>query len=391
MHTIKSFINSPRYVCLLIIILVIAASLQSFLGGVTYFSDIELPYTKYNNYLIFKHSFFHLLEDKNLYILHPDAHHDLFKYSPTFALLFGVLAWMPDIAGLILWNAINAFILIAAVYALPSINQKIAGAICLFLLVELLTSIQNEQSNGLMAGLIIFTFVFLEKGKYILAAFCLVFSVYIKLFGLVALALYLLYPNKIKNASSLLFWVIVFTLLPLLVNTPSQLITQYGNWWEMLQNDHAGSIGISVAGLLETWFGMTGNYKTIVTVVGILLFCLPLLRFDQYKNESFRRLILSSILIWVVIFNHKAESPTFIIAVAGVAIWYFTQQRSTANLILLLLTLFFTSLSPTDLFPYFIRKEYFEPYAIKALPCLLVWLIINWKSFTIKKEHPLPA
>ncbi len=390
MHSIKAFISSPRYVCILFVLLVIAASLQSFLGGVTYFTGIDLPYTKYNNYLIFKHSFYHLLEDKNLYILHQDAHHDLYKYSPAFALLFGALAWMPPIAGLIFWNAINAFVLIGAVYAIPGINKKTAGAICLFTLVELLTSIQNEQSNGLMAGLIIFTFVFLEKRKYWLAAFCLVFSVYIKLFGLVALALYLLYPGKLKLAATTIVWVIVFTLLPLLVNTPSQLLAQYGNWWEMLRNDHAGSIGISVAGLLETWFGVAGSYKTMVTLTGILLFCIPLLRFNQYMNASFRRLILSSVLIWVVIFNHKAESPTFIIAVAGVAIWYFTQQQHIINLILLVLTLVFTSLSPTDLFPYFIRKEWFEPYMIKAFPCLLVWLKINLELLCIKKEHPLP-
>jgi len=390
-RSIKSFVSSSRAVFFLFVIIVIAASLQSFLGGTTYFSGIELPYTKYNNYLIFKHSFYHLLEERNLYILHPHAHHDLYKYSPTFALLFGVIAWMPDIAGLIVWNAVNAFVLIAAVYVIPGINKKTAGIICLFVLVELLTSLQNEQSNGLMAGLIIFTYVFLEKRKYWMAAFCVVFSVYIKLFGLVALALYLLYPGKPKLAATLLLWVTVFTLLPLIVNSPLQLIAQYGNWWEMLQNDHADSIGISVAGLFQTWFGVNGSGKTMIMVAGIVLFCIPLVRLDQYNNNLFRRLILASVLIWVVIFNHKAESPTFIIAVAGVAIWYFTQQSSTVNIVLLVSTLVFTSLSSTDLFPYFIRKEYFEPYAIKALPCLLVWLKINLDLMHIKKEHLLPT
>ena len=34
----------------------------------------------------------------------------------------------------------------------------------------------------------------------------------------------------------------------------------------------------------------------------------------------------------------------------------------------------FTSLSTTDLFPAFIRKEWFEPYAIKVVPVVLVWV-----------------
>ena len=33
-----------------------------------------------------------------------------------------------------------------------------------------------------------------------------------------------------------------------------------------------------------------------------------------------------------------------------------------------------TSLSPSDLFPAFIRKELVQPYALKALPVALVWL-----------------
>src|SRR5580658_9739822 len=43
--------------------------------------------TYYNNYVIFKYSFFHLIDGKNLYGIYPDDHWDLFKYSPTFAFL----------------------------------------------------------------------------------------------------------------------------------------------------------------------------------------------------------------------------------------------------------------------------------------------------------------
>jgi hypothetical protein len=33
----------------------------------------------------------------------------------------------------------------------------------------------------------------------------------------------------------------------------------------------------------------------------------------------------------------------------------------------------FTTLSPTDLFPPFIRNEFFWPYVVKAVPCILIW------------------
>lgn len=140
----------------------------------------------------------------------------------------------------------------------------------------------------------------------------------------------------------------------------------------MLSNDHSISDGLSVIGWLKTWFNWQVN-KTYVSLVGVVLFCIPLLRIKAYSNYQYRILMLASILIWVVIFNHRAESPTFIIAISGVALWYFSQAQNTENLILLILALIFTGLSSTDLFPKFIRDQYVWPYVLKAVPCILVW------------------
>jgi hypothetical protein len=137
-------------------------------------------------------------------------------------------------------------------------------------------------------------------------------------------------------------------------------------------NDHSISDGLSVIGWLKTWFGWAPD-KTLVSLAGVVLFCLPLLLYRQYSQYTFRLLLLASVLIWVVIFNHRAESPTFVIAVSGVALWYFAQTPKTENLVLLLLTLIFTVLSPTDLFPATVRTEWFTPYVVKAVPCILVW------------------
>jgi hypothetical protein len=95
-------------------------------------------------------------------------------------------------------------------------------------------------------------------------------------------------------------------------------------------------------------------------------------------------------LIWVIIFNHKAESPTYIIAVTGVGIWYFanTGYRSYRARIWHNLTLtavfVFTCLSPTDIFPSYIIHYFFVPYTIKAIPCILVWGIVWVKLMTMK-------
>jgi len=146
----------------------------------------------------------------------------------------------------------------------------------------------------------------------------------------------------------------------------------------MLTNDHSASVGYSVLGWLQTWFKTEPN-KILVLVTGLILLLLPLLKTKKYKIYSFRLTMLTSILIWIVIFNHKAESPTFVIAISGVAIWFFTQTLSTTNIILLILAVFFTCLAPTDLYPKLIRKDIFEVYVVKTVPCILVWCKIMYE------------
>ena len=38
-----------------------------------------------------------------------------------------------------------------------------------------------------------------------------------------------------------------------------------------------------------------------------------------------------------------------------------------------------TSMSPSDLFPAFLRKTYVHPYALKALPCVVIWLTLIYE------------
>ena len=184
-------------------LLALSATLQSYYGSPTIFNDLE--YTAYNNYLIFKQSFFHLIEGKDLFILYPKEHWDLYKYSPTFSLMMAPLAILPDVVGLFIWNLLNALVLFFGIkkLQLPARFKgiefsKISMFIILFVGLELMTSLQNEQSNGLLAGLIILAFVFLEKEKIWLGTLCITLTFYIKIFGIVAFALFLVYPQKGK-------------------------------------------------------------------------------------------------------------------------------------------------------------------------------------------------
>lgn len=366
----------------IVIFLSILASIQSYKADKQAVDPGGPLYNHYNNYSIYKQSFFHLINGQDLYVKYPDEHWDLYKYTPTFSVFFGAFAFLPDWLGLNLWNLLNALVLLFAIYYLPRKSLKEKVLIVFVVLIELVTALQNEQSNALMAGMIVLSFGLLERKHYFFASFFLVFTVFIKLFGLVGFALLLLYPEKRKFVQYAFGWFVLFLLIPLIFISPTAYIQIYESFWHMLQADHMGSAGLSVMSWLQIWFGLAASQNLIV-VLGVSLFLVPLARIKAYQHKAFRLLLLSSILLWVVIFNHKAESPTFIIAMTGVALWFVSSKRSKTDIAVLLSAILFTSLSPSDLFPANFRESFLIPYVIKAVPCILIWSMIIFRMLTM--------
>jgi hypothetical protein len=402
-QTIREFLLRPRTLLVLYIGMALFASIQLVSLGThkyIYSGPVDQPtlnkpgylerfagkeITEYNNYVIFKSSFFHLINQQGLYTIYPSEHWDLYKYSPTFALLMAPMAYLPDIAGLSIWNLLNALVLFFAIRMLP-FKSKMQCLLLWFVAQELLTSLQNAQSNGLMCGLMIAAYAHMQRGKPALATLWLMFATFIKVYGAIGFCLFLFYPQKPKFILYAALWGIVFAACPLIVTPLDTLVSQYRSWAALMAEDAAGATGLSVAGWLKSWFGLD-NLRAQVSLAGIVLFFIPLLRFKLYKDDVFRLLFVAFMLIWVVIFNHKAESPTFVIAAAGVGIWYFAMPKATWRTVLLWLVFIFTCLAGTDIFPPYVKKHFIYPYTIKVVPCIIAWCVIFAELMLLKKPE----
>ncbi len=332
-------------------------------------------HASYNNYVVFRNAFSNLVAHRDLYAWHLDQQWDLYKYSPSFAVLMAPFAALPTLPGLVLWNLLNALSLVLAIQLLP-LERRAARVAVYLVLIELVTSVQNAQSNGLVAALFLLTFAMLERDKPALAALFTVLNVAIKLFGAAGLVLFLLYPSKRRAAGWLLLWLVVIAALPLLVVGPAELSGIYRSWLVLLREDTVRANTLSFYGWLGTWFGLAPPRAPVLAASAVVL-CLPLLRIRRYGERSFRLLMLASVLIWVVVFNHKAESPTFIIAWCGVVLWYFATPPSPFTRTVLALSFVLVTLSPTDVFPKWIRTRVFAPYSAKAVPCIAVWGLVG--------------
>jgi hypothetical protein len=343
----------------------------------------EEKFTKYNNYLIFRQSFPHLVKGEDLYKSHEPEHFDLYKYSPAFAVLMAPFAMFADLPGLIAWNLINAFALFFGIYFLPFLKRKEKIFALWFVLIELLTSLQNAQSNGLIAGLLLLSFGQFEKRNPALASLFIVLSAYIKIFGIAAVLLGLLYPGKLKFIAYTFFWGVLFALLPLVFTNWETLIMQYKSWYHLISSESTASFGISIFGILHSWFLF--DSKNLALLIGFFILLAPLLRMRQYGENIFRLYFFASLLIWMIVFNHRGESPTYVIAVAGAAIWFFHDFKNRLDIFLILFLFVLTCLSPTDLFPRLLRTNWVVPYSLKALPCIPIWIKINYDLLLKKK------
>jgi len=379
------FAASQRHVLYLYILVVLAVSLQQWFSHPKNFGG-DIYYPDYNNFVIFKQSFYHLIDGKDLYQSFPQQHWDLFKYSPTFALLFAPLAVLPDLAGIILWTALNALVLFWGIQRTPAFTQPTRTKILLFVLIELITSLQNMQSNALIAGLVLLAFALLEEGNYFAGILCITCTVFIKIFGVLAFGILIFYPNKPRLILYAAASVLLFLLLPLVVVPVQQLVDLYASWWTLLSADHSAAYGLSMMGWLQTWFHLSVT-NDVVVLGGLILLGLPLLWWKRYASYGYRIDLVSGLVVWLVILNHRAESPRYIIAACGAALWYFTKPRGALDLLLIVSFFIFTILSRTDIFPSFIQKEWFEPFVVKAVPAIFIWFRIVYESIAWRESE----
>ena len=354
-----------------------------------------------NNYLIFKNVFWHSVQEQHLYNLYPTEYSDKNHYGPFFSMLIAPFALLPNYMGVTLWAMANAGILFYAIQKLP-LTSWAKNVILLISLIETLTSIQNVQFNPMLCSWVILTYVFIKEEKLGLAAMLIVAGTLIKLYGIVGILFIFFTKNPKKLIAQLFLWGAVFFCLPMLISSPEFVLKSYVDWYHVLQEknlqnvssyQHMGMTDISAMGFIRRVSGMHDLSNLFFILPSGLLMLLPLVRISKWEEVSFQLSYLAQGLIGVVIFSTSAESPTYVIAVVGFAIWYvlYAPTHSKWMYFLLLFVLVFTVLSPTDIFPRYIRLEYVIRYSLKALPCFLAWLIITYQllfsNFEKKSPH----
>lgn len=350
--------------------------------------------TSHNNYLIFIYTFFHAEEHLNLFSRYPQ-YGDMNHYGPFFSMLIAPFAMLPEFIGMFFWELANTLFLYYAIQTLPLKNLKI-NAVYWIVAHELLTALFACQINPSITAIIILSYTLIDRKQNFWAAFLIMLGTFIKLYGIVGLAFFFFVKEKPKFIAYCIFWSIIFFLTPMIFFGHEYIISQYKEWYislsaKQIENATLDSWqDISLMGIVRRVTANPNLSNLPFLIPGIILFCLPYLRIKQYQSQSFRLMYLASTLIFTVIFSNSSESPTYIIAFAGVAIWFVLQEKpiSQTAIALFIFAILLTTLAPSDLYPKYIRVNYIMHYSLKALPCVLIWIYISYqllfKDFSLK-------
>ncbi|WP_026315625.1 glycosyltransferase family 87 protein [Riemerella columbina] len=379
------FISNPKYIFGIYLLTSIITALSKMGEG------------QHNNYLIFKNVFYNTLHRQNLYGLYPELYFDSNHYGIFFSWLIMPFALLPDVLGMPLWNLANAGLLIYAFSKLPLSTPK-KSFVAWLCFQEYITAAVSLQFNVGLTALLILSAIYINNKKEVHAAVAILIGFFVKIYGIAGLSGFFFIKNKMKFIFSIIGISILFFVMPMLISDVHFGWHSYVDWYQSLSEKNLSNQVLgnrqdySLMGIVRRVLGDANISNLIFLIPGMLVFALPYIRISQYQHTAFRMMILASTLLFIVLFSSGSESPTYIIAVAGVMIWFIMQKQQTPlTLGLMIFVMVLTCFGFSDLFPRWIKEEYIIKYSLKALPCCLVWFRIIYELMVkdFEKDYAL--
>ena len=256
---------------------------------------------------------------------------------------------------------------------------------------EALTAVQNAQSNGLVAALMILTLLATERRQPLLGATWIAIGASVKLFPIGAGVFGLLDRRRWTHLASCAAIGVALLALPLLITSPASLAAQYRSWLVVENADRTQPGMMWIGGALEWARGAPVPHAPI-QLVGLTWMLFATYRcMSQWSDATVRRLFLASTLVFATIFNHQAESPSYVIAFTGIGIWWSVLRRARWRDAVMVGAFVFGSVSGTDIAPGTWRQIYLFTWQLKAIVATVVWCAIQydlWRAITPSRRSP---
>ncbi len=292
------------------------------------------------NLEVFRHASRSLLTHRDLY---DGSSVDWYKYSPSFALIFLPLALVPAWLAAAVWGAVNFGAAFAGIHAMtredPRGGVDSSGARNVAMLAALpgvLLATDGDQANLLVAGLMLLACSAFARNRSIRGAALVILGFLVKIFPLGAVLFALLDRERERNLFRVIVAMAIGLLLPLLVIHPSELAAQYSSWVSITRFDHAHNRGWSLVTLARD-IGLPALSVQIAALTTLALPVIGAMTAPAPPTMAWRRAFAASLLILIVLCNHRSEYTSFVISSIGVGLWFADARRTPASYVLLAL------------------------------------------------------
>lgn len=331
---------------------------------------------------------------------------DFYKYSPTFAFAFVPLAVLPWHAAAVLWSAANfalaawgmvRFVRTVFAHEPHAAQEQRAARFLALAWPGIVLTTDGDQSNLLVAGACLLAIALYLERKSARAAPWLAFSILMKLFP----AAFGVFALVGRGRGRAVAWLSACTALlvaaPAVLVGPARLVAYYREWQVLLAGEpaHASRKHWSIMHALSE-LGLEANSLAVQIPAAMVflggavgyVYCASLA-----SREPTRRLLAVwftiATLAFVLLFNHRSESPTYVLSGIAAAALLLTTDRPRPWHWLLYVALI---LAPSPIhsdteggtLSALAAKRLFHP--LRLVPLTVLWLWATWQLVSPRKR-----
>ena len=112
-----------------------------------------------------------------------------------------------------------------------------------------------------------------------------------------------------------------------------------------------------------------------------------LLRMRDWNDRNLRLQFLGFVMVFCVVFNHRAEPQSAVIALSGMVIWYLASPRSTWRTALFAIVYCLVVVSGTEIVPHAIKQILVPPIRF-SIPLTTLWLGMLGELAVARNDRP---
>src|SRR5205823_8139615 len=195
----------------------------------------------------------------------------------------------------------------------------------------------------------------------------------IKIFPAAAIVFALPRSNRVRAIAITIVCTAVLLALPLFVIPPGALAAQYQSWGS-LERTEAALAGLSAMALFRD-AGINWPEWPLQLAGCAIVLATPWLRRRDWNDRNLRLQFLGFVLVFCVVFNHRAERQSAVIALTGAIIWYLASPRSAWRTLLFAIVYVLVAVTGSAVVPDVI-KQILSAEIRFTIPLTILWLVM---------------